>query len=85
MRISLSVVTAWWPDSVNKIFPSSQQTSSQEESKKMRKLYPLFFNPESLQRYISVMDVIAHRHLASDWEGKQEVSVSLWLRRTLFG
>jgi cytochrome P450 family 26 subfamily A len=85
------LVTAWWPDSVNKIFPSSQQTSSQEESKKMRKLFPLFFKPESLQRYISVMDVIAQRHLASDWEGKQEVSVfplaktyTFWLACRLF-
>ncbi|CAK7333871.1 unnamed protein product [Dovyalis caffra] len=85
------LVTAWWPDSVNKIFPSSQQTSSQEESKKMRKLFPLFFKPESLQRYISVMDEIAQRHLASDWEGKQEVGVFLlaktytfWLACRLF-
>uniref|UniRef100_A0A6N2M1S0 Cytochrome P450 n=1 Tax=Salix viminalis TaxID=40686 RepID=A0A6N2M1S0_SALVM len=47
------LVVAWWPDSVNKIFPSSLQTSSKEEAKKMRKLLPLFMKPEALQRYIA--------------------------------
>ncbi|CBI20810.3 unnamed protein product, partial [Vitis vinifera] len=50
------LVTAWWPSSVNKIFPSSLQTSSQEESKKMRKLLPGFLKPEALQRYIKDPD-----------------------------
>uniref|UniRef100_A0A2C9W333 Beta-amyrin 28-oxidase n=1 Tax=Manihot esculenta TaxID=3983 RepID=A0A2C9W333_MANES len=69
------LVTAWWPNSVNKIFPSSNQTSSQEESKRMRKLLPQFLKPEALQRYISIMDDIAQKHLAFDWDNKEQVIV----------
>ncbi|KAL6344522.1 hypothetical protein AAG906_002427 [Vitis piasezkii] len=85
------LVTAWWPSSVNKIFPSSLQTSSQEESKKMRKLLPGFLKPEALQRYISIMDVIAQRHFESSWDNKEEVTVfplakmfTFWLACRLF-
>ncbi|KAJ0020202.1 hypothetical protein Pint_32425 [Pistacia integerrima] len=56
------LVQAWWPDSVNKIFPSSTQTSSKEESKKIRKMVPNFLKPEALMRYIGMMDSIAQRH-----------------------
>ncbi|KAK9293055.1 hypothetical protein L1049_021039 [Liquidambar formosana] len=69
------LVTAWWPNSVNKIFPSSLQTNSKEEAKKMRKLLPQFLKPEALQRYIGIMDAIAQRHFASDWDNKQQVTV----------
>ncbi|KAJ4709154.1 Cytochrome P450 [Melia azedarach] len=69
------LVTAWWPDSVNKIFPSSLQTSSNEEAKKMRKLLPQFLKPEALQRYIGIMDHMAQRHFADDWENKHQVKV----------
>jgi cytochrome P450 len=85
------LVTAWWPSSVNKIFPSSLQTSSKEESKKMRKLLPNFMKPEALQRYIGIMDTIAQRHFESGWDGKQEVivfplakSYTFWLACRLF-
>ncbi|KAK4587610.1 hypothetical protein RGQ29_018856 [Quercus rubra] len=85
------LVTAWWPSSVNKIFPSSLQTSSNEESKKMRKMLPNFMKPEALKRYIGIMDAIARRHFEAGWEGKQEVTVfplaknySFWLACRLF-
>ncbi|KAF5742931.1 Cytochrome P450 [Tripterygium wilfordii] len=69
------LVTAWWPNSVNKIFPSTAKTSSKVESKRMRKMLPHFFKPEALQKYIGIMDDIAQRHFASGWEGKDEVLV----------
>ncbi|KAJ6433220.1 hypothetical protein OIU84_017013 [Salix udensis] len=69
------LVEKWWPDSVNKIFPSSLQTSSKEEAKKMRKLLPLFMKPEALQRYIGIMDTVAQRQFASGWENKEQVLV----------
>lgn len=70
------LVTAWWPDSVNKIFPSStQSTNSQEEAKRMRKLLPTFLKPEALQRYIGMMDEIAERHFERSWIGKEKVAV----------
>ncbi|XP_030447086.1 beta-amyrin 28-monooxygenase-like [Syzygium oleosum] len=85
------LVTAWWPDSVNKVFPSSTLTSSKEEAKKMRKMLPNFMKPEALQRYIGIMDHIAQRHFAMGWEGKDEIIVfplakryTFWLACRLF-
>lgn len=69
------LVTAWWPSSVNKVFPSSMETSAKEEAKKMRKMLPNFMNPQALQRYIGIMDTIAQRHFALGWENKKEVEV----------
>ncbi|KAE8126005.1 hypothetical protein FH972_020762 [Carpinus fangiana] len=69
------LVVAWWPESVNKIFPSSNQTNSNEEARKMRKLLPQFFKPEALHRYIGIMDTIAQRHFSSSWENNKEVTV----------
>ncbi|KAL3745794.1 hypothetical protein ACJRO7_014844 [Eucalyptus globulus] len=85
------LVTAWWPDSINKVFPSSTQTSSKEEAKKMRKMLPNFMKPEALQRYIGIMDHIAQRHFAMGWEGRDEIIVfplakryTFWLACRLF-
>lgn len=85
------LVVAWWPDSVNKIFPSSTQTSSQEEAKKMRKMIPQFLKPEALQKYIGIMDSIAQRHFTMGWENKDTVVVfplakryTFWLACRLF-
>ncbi|KAL9227136.1 hypothetical protein vseg_002868 [Gypsophila vaccaria] len=85
------LVTAWWPDSVNKVFPSSLQTNSNEEAKKMRKLLPQFLKPEALQRYIGIMDTVAQAHFASSWENKDSVlvfplakSYTFWLACRLF-
>ncbi|KAK9930799.1 hypothetical protein M0R45_018110 [Rubus argutus] len=85
------LVTAWWPSSVDKVFPSSMETSAKEEAKKMRKLLPNFMNPQALQRYIGIMDTIAQRHFALGWENKKQVEVfplaknyTFWLAARLF-
>ncbi|CAK9165947.1 unnamed protein product [Ilex paraguariensis] len=78
------LVQAWWPSSVNKVFPSSTQTSSKEEAIKMRKMLPNFFKPEALQRYIGMMDVIANRHFASSWENNDQVVVFPLSKRFTF-
>ncbi|CDP14237.1 unnamed protein product [Coffea canephora] len=85
------LVQAWWPDSVNKVFPSSTQTSSKEEAIKMRKMLPNFLKPEALQRYIGIMDHIAGRHFSSGWENKDQVEVfplcknyTFWIASRLF-
>ncbi|KAF9616608.1 hypothetical protein IFM89_030777 [Coptis chinensis] len=69
------LVTSWWPSSINKIFPSSLQSSGNEESKKMRKMLPGFLKPEALHRYISIMDTIAKQHVKTYWDDKKEVLV----------
>lgn len=87
------LVQAWWPKSVDKIFPldSSAHTSSQEEAIKMRKMLPNFLKAEALNRYIPIMDHIACRHFADGWENKKEVAVfeltknfTFWLACRLF-
>ncbi|CAK7345596.1 unnamed protein product [Dovyalis caffra] len=69
------LVETWWPEFVNKIFPSSVERSPKEEAKRMRKLFPQFLKPEALQRYIEIMDMVTQRHFALDWENKAEVVV----------
>ncbi|KAF5188824.1 Beta-amyrin 28-monooxygenase [Thalictrum thalictroides] len=69
------LVQAWWPSSVYKIFPSTGQSSSNEEAIKMRKMLPGFLKPEALQRYVQTMDTIAKQHLKNDWENRKEVTV----------
>ncbi|KAH6779222.1 cytochrome P450 [Perilla frutescens var. hirtella] len=64
------LVTSWWPRNVEKIFPTSLQTSTSEESMKMRKLLPGFLKPDSLQKYVGIMDSIAKKHLESHWDSE---------------
>ncbi|CAH9128484.1 unnamed protein product [Cuscuta epithymum] len=78
------LMQAWWPDSVNKIFPSTSQTSLKEESLKMRKMLPTFFKPEALQRYVGIMDDLARRHFADGWESKNQVHVLPLAKRFTF-
>ncbi|VVB01526.1 unnamed protein product [Arabis nemorensis] len=69
------LVVSWWPDSVNKIFPSSMETSSKEEAKKLRMLLLPFLKPEGLRRYVGVMDEIAHRHFETEWANQDQLIV----------
>nr|AOG74836.1 beta-amyrin 28-oxidase [Platycodon grandiflorus] len=75
------LVTAWWPASVDKVFPSSDQRSK-EEAIKMKKLLPTFFKPVALQNYVGVMDQITERHFASDWDNNNKVVYPLTKRFT---
>lgn len=79
------LVTVWWPEPVNKVFPTSLQTDSNEEAKKMRRLLPQFFKPEALQRYIGIMDAVFQKQFGSWWEGNDEIYVfSLAKKHTFF-
>ncbi|XP_058226326.1 cytochrome P450 716A75-like [Rhododendron vialii] len=78
------LVQSWWPSSVDKIFPSSNQTSSKEEAIKMRKMLPNFFKPEALQRYVGIMDTIARRHFSAEWENKDQIVVFPLSKRYTF-
>lgn len=69
------LVRTWWPKSIDKVFPSSTQTSSTDEMIKMRKMLPNFFKAEALRNYIGIMDQIAQRHFENEWENKKQVHV----------
>lgn len=78
------LVTAWWPTSVNRVFPTSTQTSSNLESLKMRRMLPHFLNPHALRSHVPVMDSIARGHFAADWEGRGGVNVFPLAKRYTF-
>ncbi|RDY07019.1 hypothetical protein CR513_08912 [Mucuna pruriens] len=78
------LVRPWWPENVNKIFPTSLQTNSNQEAKKLRHMLPQFLSAQALQRYIGIMDTIAQRHFASDWENNTEVTVFPLAKRYTF-
>ncbi|KAK7340617.1 hypothetical protein VNO77_21325 [Canavalia gladiata] len=78
------LVTSWWPDNVNKIFPTTLLTSSKEESKKLKHMLPHFLKAQALQRYIPIMDSIAQKHFASHWENKTQVTVFPLAKRYTF-
>ncbi|KAI3780536.1 hypothetical protein L2E82_10518 [Cichorium intybus] len=84
------LVQAWWPSSVDKIFPSSNQTSK-IEAIKMRKMLPNFFKPEALHRYVPIMDIVTQKHFQNEWEGKDQIvtyeltkNFTFWLACKIF-
>jgi cytochrome P450 family 26 subfamily A len=60
---------------VNKIFPSSTQTSSKEEAIKTRMLLMPSMKPEALRRYVGVMDEIAQKHFETEWANQDQLIV----------
>ncbi|CAJ1831339.1 unnamed protein product [Sphenostylis stenocarpa] len=78
------LVVSWWPDNVNKIFPSSSLTSSKVEAKKLRHMLPQFLSAQALQRYIGIMDTVAQKHFALEWENNTHVTVFPLAKRYTF-
>ncbi|KAL2342634.1 hypothetical protein Fmac_003919 [Flemingia macrophylla] len=78
------LVSAWWPNSVNRIFPTTVQTDSKEESRKMRKLLPNFLKPEALRAYVGIMDSVAHTHFALFWDNRTQLTVYPLAKRYTF-
>lgn len=67
------LVTKWWPPSIDKVFPSTHQLPSDEESKKIRKsLLDFLVRPEILRCYVPIMDDCTRRHIASGAWGPTE-------------
>ncbi|KAI3682080.1 hypothetical protein L2E82_50112 [Cichorium intybus] len=65
------LVQAWWPSSVDKVFPSNK--NSKIEAIKMRKMLPNFFKPDALHGYVPIMDMLTQKHFQDRWEGKDEI------------
>lgn len=78
------LLKAWWPETVNMVFPSSLDSNSNSESMKMRRMLPQFLGAKILQCYVGVMDTIAQTHFASHWENKSQVTVSPLAKRFFF-
>ncbi|KAH7847671.1 hypothetical protein Vadar_028796 [Vaccinium darrowii] len=77
--------------SVDKIFPSSTRTTSNQEAFMLRKMLRNILKPAAFQSYIAMMDNVAHRHFVADWERRDTVvvfpltkSYTIWLGFHLF-
>ncbi|XP_002527982.2 beta-amyrin 28-monooxygenase isoform X1 [Ricinus communis] len=68
------LVTSWWPSSVDKFF-DTQNASKTEESMKMRKFVTPVLKPDTLRKYVHIVDAITRQHLRDHWGGKQVVEV----------
>lgn len=62
-----TLVRSWWPASVNKILPSSNETMNK------RKMLRNFFKPEALHQYVPIMDMMAQKHFETEWEGMEQI------------
>ncbi|XP_062102797.1 beta-amyrin 28-monooxygenase-like [Humulus lupulus] len=74
------LVTAWWPSSIEKLFPSTtEQATASQEAKKVRKIVHPFMMPDALRGYIGIMDTVVQRHFADNLEssGGEVVAFSL--------
>ncbi|KAI3951273.1 hypothetical protein MKW92_035504 [Papaver armeniacum] len=69
------LVFAWWPRTIEKIFPPPSNISGQDEAKKMRRILPQFLSPETLRRHIPVIDRVVMQYLERDWDNKKQVTV----------
>ncbi|KAI8542355.1 hypothetical protein RHMOL_Rhmol08G0132400 [Rhododendron molle] len=79
------LVHSWWPQSVEKIFPHSKKgATTKEESKKLRQFLPAFLKPDSLRKYVGVMDQLAKKHLRSYWDDREQVKVHCLMRKYTF-
>ncbi|KAK7394427.1 hypothetical protein VNO78_14955 [Psophocarpus tetragonolobus] len=78
------LVVSWWPDNVNKIFPSSLLTSSKVEAIQLRQMLPQFLSAHALQHYIGIMDTVAQRHFALEWDHNTHVTVFPSAKRYTF-
>ncbi|KAF6143849.1 hypothetical protein GIB67_009830 [Kingdonia uniflora] len=70
------LVRVWWPSFVEKLFPSTQLTSGEEERHKLRTSALGVLKLEALQRYIGVMDSAGKEHLETRLHNVMEVMVS---------
>ncbi|KAE9466936.1 hypothetical protein C3L33_01157, partial [Rhododendron williamsianum] len=79
------LVHSWWPRCVEKIFPHSKKgATTKEESKKLRQFLPAFLKPDSLRKYVGVMDLLAKKHLSCYWDDREEVKVHCLMRKYTF-
>lgn len=65
------LVKSWWPKTFEKIFAPSEKTTQGDETMRMRKVLSPFLKPDSLQKYIGVMDSETQKHLNTYWVAKE--------------
>ncbi|KAL3504006.1 hypothetical protein ACH5RR_033847 [Cinchona calisaya] len=68
------LVQVWWPSSLSKIFPKSDDKPSNEHSLTVHKLLRLILKNDGLREYVGIMDAIMKEHLQT-YKKCKEVNV----------
>ncbi|KAI3957155.1 hypothetical protein MKW98_002782 [Papaver atlanticum] len=63
------LINTWFPKSILEIFPFAKtNVGNPAGHKSLRKLYSQLLNPESVHKYIGVMDLMTAQHFETDWD-----------------
>ncbi|KAI9197012.1 hypothetical protein LWI28_029029 [Acer negundo] len=68
-------VRSWWPKSMEKVLPSTEKTSTVQESSRSRRIAVVFNEPFVLQKYVGMFDEVAKAHIQKNWNDQQVVKV----------
>ncbi|CAI9096984.1 OLC1v1033263C1 [Oldenlandia corymbosa var. corymbosa] len=70
------LVKLWWPATLEKLLPMSDNQPAREHLKGIRKSVLLFFlKPDALREYVGTMDAVMKQHLETHWAGKDQIKV----------
>ncbi|CAI9116561.1 OLC1v1017744C1 [Oldenlandia corymbosa var. corymbosa] len=78
------LVQVWWPSTVNKIFPKTDNKPSHEHSNKLRNMLQVIFKIDVLKTYIGTMDDVMKQHLEKHWDSKEVIVVGHMVKKFLF-
>ncbi|XP_026430149.1 beta-amyrin 28-monooxygenase-like [Papaver somniferum] len=63
------LINAWYPPSVRKLLPVSNQFSKDQDFlKAARKAFPKFLSQEAVKTYVGTMDSMTRRHFETHWD-----------------
>lgn len=79
------LVKAWWPRNFVKVFDISQKTTIRDEATRMKKLmFPLLLKPNSLIKYVGIMDKATRDHMKTYWDGKEVIKAHELVKKYAF-
>ncbi|KAL3513872.1 hypothetical protein ACH5RR_026589 [Cinchona calisaya] len=76
-------VKHWWPSTIDKIFPKSDNRPNTEHTKSLRKLVAFILKGDVLREYVGTMDAIMKQHLHM-YVGCSQVKVGEMAKKYVF-
>ncbi|KAK1287503.1 hypothetical protein QJS10_CPB19g01664 [Acorus calamus] len=71
-----SLIVSWWPPIMQRIFPTSLINTVGDDARLTRRLLSVVIQkPESLRRYVAMVDAFTRSNVAREWGGRDEVTV----------
>ncbi|PSS30726.1 Dammarenediol 12-hydroxylase [Actinidia chinensis var. chinensis] len=78
------LVRAWWPPTIDKIFPKSGHRTARGDFGRVRKILHSFLKAEGLRTYVGIMDEVMKKSLERDWIHRRELKVGEIVRKYTF-